>query len=330
MVGVPLPAVDAEFFEIASTPELARTLDTLRVVLTAFAVATALAGAVLGRYAARRVVAPLDNVAGAAARIAGGALDTRLATTEDPDLATIVGSFNSMVDAVHERIERDARFAADVSHELRSPLTALVTGVEVLQRRRNDLPERSQRALDLIDRDLRRFQRALEDLLELGRLEAGAAGSVKTTVDARDLVRHALEASGRPAELMSVPDQAPRTRVSVDKSQLQRALVNLFENADRHGGGLTGVSVTGTPTGVLIGVEDRGPGVATADRERIFERFVRGGSRGSLPGTGLGLSLVAETIRAHGGAVWCGPGPDGVGARFTVRLPVCGPSEPQS
>jgi signal transduction histidine kinase len=330
MVGVPLPAVDAEFFEIASTPELARTLDTLRVVLTAFAVATALAGAVLGRYAARRVVAPLDNVAGAAARIAGGALDTRLATTEDPDLATIVGSFNSMVDAVHERIERDARFAADVSHELRSPLTALVTGVEVLQRRRNDLPERSQRALDLIDRDLRRFQRALEDLLELGRLEAGAAGSVKTTVDARDLVRHALEASGRPAELMSVPDQAPRTRVSVDKSQLQRALVNLFENADRHGGGLTGVSVTGTPTGVLIGVEDRGPGVATADRERIFERFVRGGSRGSLPGTGLGLSLVAETIRAHGGAVWCGPGPDGVGARFTVRLPACGPSEPQS
>jgi signal transduction histidine kinase len=320
-VGVPLPAADAEFFEIAATPELTRTLDTLRVVLTAFAVATAVAGAVLGRYAARRVVAPLDNVAGAAARIAGGALDTRLSTTEDPDLATIVGSFNSMVDAVHERIERDARFAADVSHELRSPLTALVTSVDVLQRRRDQMPEQARQALDLIDRDLRRFQRALEDLLELGRLEAGAAGSVTATVDARDLVRHALEAGGRPDELLRSPDSSSGTWVSVDKAQLHRALVNLFENADRHGGGLTGVTVTATPGGVVISVEDAGPGVPPADRERVFERFVRGGSRGSLPGTGLGLSIVAETVRAHGGAVWCAPGPDGTGSRFVIRLP---------
>jgi signal transduction histidine kinase len=84
---------------------------------------------------------------------------------------------------------------------------------------------------------------------------------------------------------------------------------------------LTGVTVSGAPGGVLISVEDEGPGVPPADRERIFERFVRGGSRGSLPGTGLGLSLVAETVRSHGGAVWCAPGPGGVGARFVVRLP---------
>jgi signal transduction histidine kinase len=324
MVGVPLPAVDAQFFEVAATPELARTLDALRVVLTAFAVATAVAGAVLGRWAARRVVAPLDDVAGAAARIAGGALDTRLATTEDPDLATIVGSFNSMVDAVHERIERDARFAADVSHELRSPLTALVTSVDVLQRRRHELSDRSRQALDLVDRDLQRFQRALEDLLELGRLEAGAAAAVTTTVDARDLVRHALETSGRPVELMRVEDPAADTRVRVDKTQLQRALVNLFENADRHGCGLTAVTVAGAADSVHVVVDDEGPGVAAADRERIFERFARGGSRGSLPGTGLGLSLVAETVRAHGGAVWCAPRPDATGARFVLRLPVAG------
>jgi signal transduction histidine kinase len=208
-----------------------------------------------------------------------------------------------------------------VSHELRSPLTALVTSVDVLQRRRDEMPEQSRQALDLIDRDLRRFQRALEDLLELGRLEAGAAGSVTTTVDARDLVRHALESGGRSAELLRLPGDDTEICVSVDKSQMHRALVNLFENADRHGGGLTGVAVSAAPGGVLISVEDEGPGVAPADRERIFERFVRGGSRGSLPGTGLGLSLVAETVRAHGGAVWCVPGPGGAGARFVVRLP---------
>jgi signal transduction histidine kinase len=291
------------------------------VVLTAFAVATAAAGAVLGRYAARRVVMPLDNVAGAAARIAGGALATRLATTEDPDLATIVGSFNSMVDALHERIERDARFAADVSHELRSPLTALVTSVDVLQRRRDEMPAQSREALDLIDRDLHRFQRALEDLLELGRLESGSARGVRATVDLRDLARHALEDGGRPGALLHELEPGADTRVFVDKAQLHRALVNLFENADRHGGGLTGVTVTAAPGGVVLCVDDEGPGVAPADRERIFERFVRGGSRGSLPGTGLGLSLVAETVRAHGGAVWCVPGPGGVGSRFVVRLP---------
>lgn len=322
MVGVPLPSVGAEFYEIEGTPELDRTLETLRVVLAVFAVITALAGALLGRWAARRVVAPLDHVAVAAARIAGGALDTRLVSTEDPDLATIVGSFNSMVDAVHERIERDARFAADVSHELRSPLTALVTSVEVLEGRRHELSERSQRALDLIERDLQRFQRALEDLLEIGRMEAGSAALVPTTVDARDMVRHALEASGHDPHLLRPPaSSAPPTLVDADKAQLHRALVNLFENADRHGGGLTSVTVSAAVHGVFITVEDAGPGVPAAERERIFERFVRGGSRGSLPGTGLGLSLVAETVRAHGGAVWCSSGPDGVGARFTVQLP---------
>ena len=326
-VGVPLPAVDAHFFEVVSAQELARTLDTLRIVLAVFAALTAAAGALLGRWAARRVVAPLDHVAGAAARIAGGALDTRLPTTEDPDLATIVGSFNSMVDAVHERIERDARFAADVSHELRSPLTALVTSVDVLDGRRDELSERSRRALDLVKADLRRFHRALEDLLELGRLESGAAGLDGSTLDARDLVRFALEESGRDVGLLRTPAGSGGTLVAVDKAQMQRALVNLFENAERHGGGLSGITVAPDVDGVVIAVDDDGPGVPIEDRERIFERFVRGGSRGSLPGAGLGLSLVAETVRSHGGAIWCGSAPGESGARFTLRLP-CPDSRP--
>lgn len=325
IVGVPLPAVDAHFFEIVATPELDRTLKVLRIVLTVFAVFTAAAGAVLGRWGARRVVAPLDDVAAAAARIAGGALDTRLSTTEDPDLATIVGSFNSMVDAVNERIDRDARFAADVSHELRSPLTALMTSVGVLDGRRDELSDRSRRALDLVKGDLERFHRALEDLLELGRLEAGAGGLITSTLDAHDLVRFALEESGRPPDLLHVPEPSGRTLVAVDKTQMHRALLNLFENADRHGGGVTAVTVAPDADGVAIIVDDQGPGVPIEERERIFERFVRGGSRGSLPGAGLGLSLVSETARAHGGAVWCSAGPDDVGARFTMRLPAAEP-----
>ncbi len=323
MVEVPLPAVDAQFYELASARELTSTLDALRIVLAVVAGLTALAAAVLGRSAARRVVVPLDEVAGAAAQIASGSLDTRLASTEDPDLATIVASFNSMVDALHERIERDARFAADVSHELRSPLTALVTSASVLERRRDQMPERAQEALTLIGRDLERFQRALEDLLDLGRLEAGAAALVPGVIDVRDLVAHAADTTGVPDELLHPPPEGAATVVRVDKAAMHRALVNLFENAQRHGGGVSAVTFAEAAGTVVLWVDDAGPGVPEADRLRIFDRFVRGGSRGSLPGTGLGLSIVSETVRAHGGTVWCGAAPGG-GARFEVRLPAHG------
>jgi signal transduction histidine kinase len=175
--------------------------------------------------------------------------------------------------------------------------------------------------LDVVKTDLDRFHRALEHLLELGRLEAGTSPLVTTTVDACEFVRHALENGGRPVRLLQASGHDSQLLVDVDKAQMHRALVNLFENADLHGGGLTSVRVEPADDGVLITVTDEGPGVPSDERERIFDRFVRGGSRGSLPGAGLGLSLVAETVRSHGGAVWCVPGPNGVGSAFVVRLP---------
>lgn len=320
VVRVPLREVNAEFFELAATTELDRTLDILRVLLVLFAAVTAVSLALVGRWAARRVVRPLDRVAGAAARIASGALDTRLPATDDPDLVTIVASFNSMVDAINERIERDMRFAADVSHELRSPLTTLVTSVDLLDRHRDEFSARSQNALQLIQRDLSRFQRALQDLLDLGRLEAGAAQLVPTAVDARELIRQALVTTGHDAGLLVGGEREVATVMRVDKSAMHRAIVNLVENADRHGGGLTGVTVDSVQGAVVIAVRDRGPGVPVKDRERIFQRFARGGSRQALPGAGLGLSLVMETVRAHGGSVQCLDN-EGSGASFTIRLP---------
>ena len=94
---------------------------------------TTVGGAAIGRSASARVVAPLDDVATAAASIAAGEMTTRLEPTADPDLAVIVGSFNTMVQALDERIQRDARFAADVAHELRSPVTTLMTSISLLR-----------------------------------------------------------------------------------------------------------------------------------------------------------------------------------------------------
>ena len=294
-------------------------------MLAAFAILAALAGAGLGRVASRRLMAPLDDVATAAARIGAGGLQTRLPPTEDPDLATIVGSFNSMVEALDERIQRDARFAADLGHELRSPLTALVASVQVIERRRDEMPPRTQRALDLVSVELDRFQQTLEDLLELGRLDAGVRTQVLTQVDAAELVRISLEQSHRDPSMLRVTgtDRGPAGHftVRVDKQQLGRALVNLYDNADRHAGGVRAVTVQRIRDRVRIDVDDRGDGVPEADRDRIFERFVRAGSRGSLPGSGLGLSIVAETASSLGGRVWCEDAPGG-GARFSMELPI--------
>ncbi len=320
-VGIALPAVDAQFYEVAGAGELEDALTTLRAVLGGCALAGAVGGALLGRWVAGALVAPLREVSGTAARIAGGELGTRVPATDDPDLVTIVASINSMVDVLEERISAEARFTADVSHELRSPLTTLVTSVDVLQRRRDELSERSQRALDLVGAELVRFRATLEDLLVLGRFDAGASAMVRVPTDAAVLVQQTLAASGRPASLLSVAGGAAGSlMVDVDRQMVSRALVNLLVNADLHGDGVTGVRVGASGAAVLVSVDDAGPGVPDGESGRIFERFARAGSRQSLPGSGLGLSLVDETLRAHGGAVWAERSPAG-GARFVMRLP---------
>jgi signal transduction histidine kinase len=322
VVSIPLPQVNAVFHEAVNLSELTTTLDTLRGVLLIVAATTALAAAALGRWAAARAVRPLDEVAVAATRIAGGQLDTRLAATDDPDLAAIVGSFNDMVDALAARIEREARFTADVTHELRSPLTTLVAAVDLVEARADQLPQRVRPAVSLAVTELARFRRLLDDLVERARLDAGVADAARERVDLRELVAQALTGSGRDARLLAVEPADP-VPVCAHKRQVERALVNVFENADRHGRGLTRVAVECTGTDGIVLVDDEGPGIAAADRERVFERFAQGdgGSRGAQPGTGLGLSLVAETLRAHEGAVWCADAPGG-GARLVLRLPL--------
>ena len=130
----------------------------------------------------------------AAGAIAGGELDTRLdADAADPDLEGLTNSFNAMVDQLQERIEREARFNSDVSHELRSPLTTLAASLEVLEADREKLPVRSQRALQLLSDDLRRFQRMVGDLLEMSRADAGSVDVFLEEVNVSELVQRSVE-----------------------------------------------------------------------------------------------------------------------------------------
>ena len=321
VVGVPLPAVEAEYYEVSVATELDQTLWTLGLALAIGAGLTTIAGALLGRAASRRLLTPLGDVTTAAVQVSGGELDTRLPPTDDPDLAALVGAFNHMVDALHERIEQDARFAADVSHELRTPVTTLTTSLSLLQNA-TDLPPRSAQAVGLMADELVRFRVALEDLLALGRLDAGAYDTTPSLITVEDLVAQSLRAADKPADLFQL-DHSGGTEmtVEVDRLQMLRAVTNLIRNADVHGGGLTGVTAVCRDSVVEVAVEDRGPGVPPDDRQRIFERFARAGGQKAGTGSGLGLSIVARTVHNHGGDVWCEDRPGG-GTSFVVRLPL--------
>jgi signal transduction histidine kinase len=174
VIGIPLEGSNAAYFEFADIADANATLRNVGLSLLFGGVITTVAGAVTGLLAAKRAIRPLGDAAQAAKAIAGGRLDTRLENTDDHDLQLLSTAFNDMAEALQNRVERDARFASDVSHELRSPLMTLAASVEVMQARRDDMPERAQAALDLLVGDVARFQGLVEDLLEISRFDAGA------------------------------------------------------------------------------------------------------------------------------------------------------------
>ena len=325
VIGLPVASVDVHYFEVFSLLEEARTLQILALALAGAALVTTVAGAVIGRWASGRSLRPLGAAALAAETIAGGELGTRLIGNEDPDLSMLAGSFNRMADALQERIEREARFSSDVSHELRSPLTTLVTAMGVLQANTNDLPARGRQAMDLLSAELRRFQRMVDDLLEISRADIGSTDLAHEDVEVAELVEQMAATGGARGVPVAIDPAVASLRLWVDKRRIERVVANLVDNAAQYAGGAVRLSAEpglGNPASVRLVVADRGPGVAADERLLVFERFYRGrhsGQRGATEGTGLGLSLVAEHVRLHGGRVWV-EGGDGE-TRFVVELP---------
>ena len=331
-VGIPLGNGDA-YFEIFSLADLASTLATLRLALSAGSLLGLAVGLGIGAWGTRRALRPLRDIGSAAAAIAGGQLAARLDAQGDQELVTLATGFNAMVDSLQARIERDARFASDVSHELRSPLTTLHNAVEVMSNRRESMDPRSRRALELLSDEVNRFGQLVEDLLEISRYDAGVARLDLEPVDVPVLTQRLLDEAGQNATVGCVTVDPPASAPSgggsgpgvimADRRRLEQALRNLIRNAIVHAGGPTGASVEVGPDWTTIAVEDRGPGIPECDRETIFERFARGraaGRRSSGRGVGLGLALVAEHVALQGGTVGVEDA-DPRGSRFYIRLP---------
>ena len=332
VLGRPLKEADTSFYEVVDVDDLHASLRRISLSFVAGSVVTTALGMLLGAWAASRAVRPLVEAAQAANALATGQLATRLTLTDDRDLRSLSSSFNDMADALQERVERDARFTSDVSHELRSPLTTLSASIEVMQARRDEMPERAQAALDLMVADVIRFRGLVEDLLEISRYDARAVRLNLEDLLVAEFVRQAVSVSAAPSTPVYVSDDAETLVTKGDKRRLARAVANLIDNGRSHGGGDLTVYVLeppaepGGPAGfVHIAVEDRGPGVPPEERSIIFQRFARGvgaGRRGVVDGSGLGLALVDEHVKLHGGRVWTTERVDGEqGARFVIELP---------
>jgi K+-sensing histidine kinase KdpD len=210
-----------------------------------------------------------------------------------------------------------------VSHDLRSPITAILTASEVASGDVSD-SERDE-LLESIRMQASRLDRLVANLLDLSRLEAGAAAPDLEVWPVDGLVARALEAVGPAGEGVDVALPEDELAVRVDAAQVERALVNLLENALKVSRSVK-VGVVGRNGDVVFRVGDAGPGVSSAERDAIFEPFSRGSDANGSRGAGLGLAIARGFLEVNGGRLWLEPD-DGRGATFAFSLPsVKGPA----
>ncbi|MEV3925835.1 ATP-binding protein [Actinomadura coerulea] len=264
----------------------------------------------------RRALRPVRVMSSEMAEITGGA--DRRVTVPDPndEVSELAESVNVMLNRLEDVLTRQRAFVADVSHELRSPLTGLRTQLEVAleQPEDEDWPAVARAALA----DADRLQGIVGDLLILAKLGAGVHVA-RERVDLGELVR--AEASRRPRRVPVEVAAEEGVTARVTGSQLVRLLTNLLDNAERHAESRIWVSVAADGPEAVLEVRDDGSGIAPEDRERVFWRFHRlsEGREREAGGTGLGLTISRDIARAHGGTLVAADSDQG--ARFVLRIP---------
>ncbi|NDH23429.1 MAG: sensor histidine kinase, partial [Actinobacteria bacterium] len=235
VTGIPIPDTAAAYYEAAATDDVEDVLNTLGIIVLGVGAAATLLSAALGSWASRRALTPLGGKSHFAESLAAGELDTRLDPPADADLASLTASFNGMARSLEDRIERDARFASEVSHELRSPLMTLNASVEVLNNNRDSMTERNQTALDLLTDDVTRFTALVEDLLEISRYDVGTASLRAEPIDLVEFVRQSVDHS--PYDVVIDVGALQYLVVAGDKRRLAQVVANLVDNAAKYGDG---------------------------------------------------------------------------------------------
>jgi two-component system sensor histidine kinase MprB len=307
-------------------------LQNLRLVLLLVCAGGIALAAALGRLAARRVLAPLAEVAATARHIEETEdLSSRLSVRADDEVGQLARRFNAMIErlqgsreALDESVRAQRQLVADASHELRTPITSLRTNMEVLLEQGDELSEEDRRRLlaDVLEQT-EELSGLIGDVIELARGDLPITSAEDVRLDRvveesvmrarRDFPGVRFEGSLEPVVVEGVPER------------LHRAINNLLDNAAHHSppDGVVEVVVDGEG----VRVRDHGTGIDETDLPYVFDRFYRGANSRNRQGSGLGLAIVRQVATQHGGSIEAANAPDG-GAVFTLRLPTLAADQP--
>lgn len=332
------PRTDSEVIAVQSRTEpgalvmsqsLRPTKDTLAhlsVVLIVIGGAGILLAAAAGTAVARAGLRPVQRLTAATERVARTGDLRPIPVSGDDELSRLTSSFNKMLGALAESQEQQRRLVADAGHELRTPLTSLRTNLELLMASsRPGAPTLSQEdRRDMftdVHAQITELSALVGDLVELAREDVPHV--VHEPLELVDVVERALGRVRRRAPTIEfVTNLTPWSMIG-DATALERAVLNLLDNAAKWSPEGSRVRVELRPqyeTWAMLEVADSGPGIALADRPYVFERFYRSSDARTLPGSGLGLSIVKQVAERHGGTVWADQAPEG-GALLRVQLP---------
>ncbi|KQU53998.1 hypothetical protein ASG84_23455 [Rhodococcus sp. Leaf278] len=323
---------------LGDTTAIADVRRQLRILMLGAGAVTLLLAAAALTFAVRRALSPLDSMTSVARRITNGDRGRRLLPTKpNTDLGRTASAVDEMLDALEDAERREAsaartarlaeedmrRFLADAAHELRTPVAGISALAQSLQRDAEQRPDRVLRWSELLVGESSRASRLVSDMLDSVRAE-NTSDLELVDADLADVTRRTVERAALLAPHIQFDIAAAQpVPVRVDVGRIEQILSNVLDNAARFtpSGGTIRITV-GVDSQAIVTVDDDGPGVAEADRERIFERLVRLNSARdrSSGGVGLGLSIARTLARAHGGELTCLAGP--TGARFRLTLPL--------
>lgn len=276
----------------------------------------------VGAYpVARRVTRRLEALANGVERWGGGALNARVPADGNDEIARLGATFNRAAERLDALVAQQKQMVATASHELRSPLARIRMGLELVSEEPD--PGRRQARVGQLHGDVVELDGLIEELLLHARADVGTAARPAQPVDLQALLVEEAARTG------ATVHDGPSIVVPGDATMLRHMVRNVLENAQRHGASESGVpqavraalSIDGSQA--RLAVDDDGPGIPEEDRERVFAPFFRRPGRAGAPsGHGLGLALVRQVARYHGGDAVCLANPRGVGARFQVTLPL--------
>ena len=322
IVGGPV-GKQTELYYFFSEQSLRHELVVLRSSLLIGGGVLVLLAAFAGAILARRTLRPVARASEAAHSLAEGLLETRLPVEGQDEFGAWAQAFNEMAEALEEKIAalsaaqaRERRFTADVAHELRTPLAALVGEASLLSEHVDRMPPESRRPAELLISDVGRLRALVEDLMEISRLDAGAEAVHNEPVDLATLTAAIVRARGWDGRIRLDADE---TAIETDPRRVERILSNLIGNALEHGGDTADVRVGRENERAFVEITDHGRGIPPEHLPHLFERFYKADPSRSGRGSGLGLAIAHENARLLGGAieVWSEPG---TGSRFTLRL----------